>query len=175
MAASHERLFYIQRMIEKTHNTVIPELIIRHYLAYWDTLINHLELLPNTKEVLIELKKRGLKVCIVSNLTSFVQLRKIVKLGITTEVDYLVTSQEAGVEKPHPAIFLMALNKMELSPHEVFMVGDSLATDVEGANAAKIPSVWLKTDRDDNREMLKEVYPQHTIHNILELLSLIGN
>lgn len=174
MAVSHERLFYIQRMIEKTHQTIVPDLILKHYHAYWDTLVANVRLLPNTLDTLKELKARGIKTAIVSNLTAYVQFRKLIKLEITPFIDYLVTSQEAGVEKPHPGIFLAALNKMGMLPKDVIMVGDSLDTDIEGANAAGIDSIWLYTERPEVEKLLKEIRPKYTVKNISEILNYIN-
>lgn len=173
LAASHERLMYIQRMIEKTHKTVVPELILKHYHAYWDTLIENLTLLPTVLETLVELKRMGLKTAVVTNLTSYVQFRKLVKLEISNYIDYLVTSQESGSEKPHPGIFLFALNKMNLLPQDVIMVGDSLETDIDGAIATSIDSVWLYTERSSNSELLQEIKPMYTIQTISEILEII--
>lgn len=174
LAASHERLMYIQRMIEKTHNTVIPELILKHYHSYWDTLIENLKPIPNAVEVLRKLKEKGIKTAIVSNLTSYVQFRKIIKLGISDGIDYLITSQEAGAEKPHPSIFLFALKKLNLLPQDVVMVGDSLETDVEGANATGIDSIWLYTPRPNYENLVKEISPLYTINDLNEILYIIG-
>ena len=62
--------------------------------------------------------------------TSF-QIRKLIKLGYK-DIS-LVTSEEVGVEKPDEAIFYYALNKINLKPEQVIMIGDSYAKDILGA------------------------------------------
>jgi putative hydrolase of the HAD superfamily len=109
-AASHSRVLYFQRLTEKVHNTVTPEQIFELYNAYWDTLISNAKLFDGVIEFLEELKSKGIKVIIVTNLTAFIQMRKIIHLGISDYVDYLVTSEEAGFDKPHPAPYLLALH-----------------------------------------------------------------
>ncbi|MGE3510036.1 MAG: HAD family hydrolase, partial [Vicinamibacterales bacterium] len=38
-----------------------------------------------------------------------------------------------GLMKPHPSIFKAALDRLDATPAEAVMVGDSIAHDVEGA------------------------------------------
>ena len=64
-------------------------------------------------------------------------------MGLTGHVDFAVTSGDAGVEKPHPAIFRAALSTAGAAPEEAIHVGDQLESDVEGALAAGIAPVLM--------------------------------
>jgi putative hydrolase of the HAD superfamily len=64
-------------------------------------------------------------------------------------VDVLVVSEEAGVSKPHPRIFEIALERAGAGPPEAVMLGDSWRNDVEGARAAGIRAVWFNRDGRD--------------------------
>ena len=59
------------------------------------------------------------------------------------DVDCMVTSEEAGVEKPAPGIFNLCLEKLRLPAGEVCFVGDNLERDVKGAMAAGMQAVWF--------------------------------
>ncbi len=63
---------------------------------------------------------------------------------MTKLIHHIVTAQEAGVEKPHPRMFELALQKLQMQPHEVVMVGDSHERDIAGAQAMGITAVWFK-------------------------------
>ena len=67
-ASSHNRVLYFQRLIEKTHKTIDPMIILKLYNAYWDTLLKNMKLRSGVIKVLKELKKRGIKIAIVSDL-----------------------------------------------------------------------------------------------------------
>jgi 2-haloacid dehalogenase/putative hydrolase of the HAD superfamily len=54
-----------------------------------------------------------------------------------------VTSEEVRYYKPRKEIFEYALNKFGLNPQDVIHIGDSLTSDVQGAQAAWIQAVWL--------------------------------
>jgi putative hydrolase of the HAD superfamily len=148
-------------------------MILKLYSAYWDTLLKNMKLGKNVLTTLKELKKRGLKIGIVSDLTTHIQLRKIEKLGITKYIDVLVTSEEAGSEKPHAIMFLLTLNKLDVSPHDVIFVGDNSVNDIEGANAVRIDTVLIKQGslaRDADEDYQK---PNFVIRDIGEVLNIL--
>lgn len=64
----------------------------------------------------------------------------------------VVVSEEVGVAKPHRGVFDHALGEASravgraLAPAEVVLVGDSLASDVEGARGAGWQAVWVGGD-----------------------------
>jgi putative hydrolase of the HAD superfamily len=70
-------------------------------------------------------------------LTAHIQHRKIKRLGIADYVEVMVTSEEAGQEKPSPVAFEMILKKLsekaDIKPEQVLMIGDSQTKDVDGA------------------------------------------
>lgn len=89
-----------------------------------------------------ELRARGLKIGIVSNWDT--RLKKISDgLGLTKLVDFLVISAEAGVRKPDPEIFRLALRHAGVKPDDALHVGDLLEEDVEGARRAGIRPVLI--------------------------------
>jgi putative hydrolase of the HAD superfamily len=85
------------------------------------------------KGFLAECKKRGIVVCLITDLTSAIQFRKIQRLGLSGLFDFVVTSEEAGVEKPEPFIFSYAVKKMGLHLRDVVMIGDDSKKDIDGA------------------------------------------
>jgi putative hydrolase of the HAD superfamily len=171
-AAAHNRVLYFQRLIEKTHNTIEPEIILRLYNGYWDTFLKNMKLRKGVLETLKELKKKGLKIAIVSDLTTDIQLRKMNKLRITSYIDVLVTSEEAGSEKPHPIMFLLTLNKLKILPEDALYVGDNPVNDIEGANAVGLDSVLLKGREgySFNENYKKPNYVIENIQDVLEIL-----
>jgi putative hydrolase of the HAD superfamily len=97
----------------------------------WENAANF-ELYEDTLPVLAALRKRGLKIGLVSNtgrdLEAFVAHHAL-------DVDAAVGSGAHGKTKPHPAIFRSALDELGVRPQEAAMVGDSPDDDVAGARA----------------------------------------
>jgi putative hydrolase of the HAD superfamily len=93
--------------------------------------------------VLEELRAHGLRLGLVSNgerdLEEFVAHHRL-------EVDVAVGSKAHGVRKPDPSIFVAALARLDVTPEDAAMVGDSPEDDVEGARALGMRALLL--DRD---------------------------
>ncbi len=85
----------------------------------------------------------GCAVALVTNGESATQREKIDVLGIEGWFDAIVVSGEVGAGKPDPAPFCAALAALGAAPADAWHIGDSLRSDVAGANAAGLTSVWL--------------------------------
>jgi putative hydrolase of the HAD superfamily len=90
-------------------------------------------------------RAHGLRVAVVSNWD--VSLHEVLeRLGIAALLDGILTSAEAGVRKPAPAIFTRALRIVGAPPSQALHVGDRPEEDVAGALAAGITPVLLRRD-----------------------------
>ena len=96
--------------------------------------------------VLDELRRRELKIGLVTNgqrdVEEFAEHHGL-------DVDAMIGSKGHGRIKPHPSIFLAALEALAVEPGETAMVGDSYEDDIEGARALGIRAILL--DRDGLR------------------------
>ena len=90
------------------------------------------ELYEDVPPVLRELRRRDLKIGLVTN--SSRDLDRFVDT-FSLDVDAAVSSGSHGKVKPDPSIFEAALARLGLTPAEAVMVGDSLLDDVEGARS----------------------------------------
>lgn len=137
------RLFAFQRLAE---NLKINQPFVfgeKFENIYWDLFLNEIRPFDHVEEFLYLAKRRGVIVCAVSDMQTAIQIKKIVKLGLGEYIDFLVTSEEVGCEKPNKKIFEKALKKIHLHNDQVFIIGDSEAKDIEGAKNLKIDS-YLK-------------------------------
>jgi HAD superfamily hydrolase (TIGR01662 family) len=98
----------------------------------WEHIPNF-ELYEDVPPVLRELRRRGLRIGLVSN-TSRSRLPRLIDT-FSLDVDAWISSGAHGKVKPSPSIFRAMLEMLEVEPHEAVMVGDSLEDDVEGARA----------------------------------------
>ncbi len=109
----------------------------------WENAANF-ELFEDTLPVLAALREHGLKIGLVSNtgrdLESFVAHHSL-------DVDAAVGSGAHGKTKPHPAIFLAALDALDVGAEEAAMVGDSPEDDIAGARALGMRAFLV--DRED--------------------------
>lgn len=137
-AACHSRLLYFQAMIETVCGRTDGMLALLLERAYWRAYISVMRLYPEARTFLERAHAQGIRICIITNLTVAIQFVKIHHLHLDSLIDVVVTSEEAGVEKPHPHIFELALRKLRCAPHEVLMIGDDAREDIAGAVALGI-------------------------------------
>ncbi len=155
VAASHNRLLYMQNICEQMQKNPLIY-AMKFYDAYWDCFLENMTLFPHVIPLMDHIKKHGMKIGIITDLTAHIQYRKIEVLGIQNRIDHLVTSEEAGIEKPGRRIFELMLQKMELSPEEVLMVGDSEAKDIKGAlNVGMRAFMYVRGTDNVQQEMLR--------------------
>ncbi len=169
-AASHNRVLYFQRLVETLVGRFDGALILRLNDAYWRSVLGTLRPRAGVLRTFRALHARGIKIVIVTNLTARVQIQKLRRLGISRYVDSLVTSEEVGMDKPNPEMFLLALNKAKARPEEALMVGDSPKQDIEGANQVGLTTVLLAGKHDPGKGKWK---PDHIIGRIDDVLRLL--
>lgn len=85
------------------------------------------------------------------------------------KVDGVITSEHVKAYKPHQDLYKYALDLSGFSPEEVLHVGDSLTSDVLGANQVGINSVWLNRS---NKPLSGNTKPDYIIKNLNEILHL---
>jgi HAD superfamily hydrolase (TIGR01549 family) len=99
---------------------------------------------PGARSTLAELRARGFKLALVSNLDhARAKAWLLARTRLDGMFDAVVVSAEVGVRKPHGRIFTRALDALGLEPEAVLHVGDNPVTDVEGASAAGMRTAHL--------------------------------
>ena len=86
--------------------------------------------------------------------------------GLDRHIDAAVDSDEIGVKKPDPVIFLTALQSLGSHPAEALFVGDSFTRDVIGAQRVGIQPLWLVPRRG------AEAWNGHSVPKIHSLTEL---
>ena len=109
--------------------------------------------LGSAQALLDSLRSRGIKTGIVAN--SWPDPGRVLRgdveaFGLTPLLDVIVFSEEVGVSKPSPEIFLHALRTIGVEPEAAMYVGDSLANDVQGAaqvGMTTVQALWFVADQ----------------------------
>ncbi|MBW3654822.1 MAG: HAD family hydrolase [Gemmatimonadetes bacterium] len=145
-ASSHSRLLYFQRTIEGLGLKTQILLTLDLEQTYWRTFLSEAVLFEGAKEFLEDVRRLGVPIANLTDLTAQIQFRKLVYFGIEALVDFVVTSEEAGRDKPDPLPFHLALRKLGLTSGEgVWMVGDNPVCDVQGSREACGAVTFQKT------------------------------
>jgi putative hydrolase of the HAD superfamily len=121
--------------------------IVDRLIGMWNKNRLLSETYDDTFSVLEDLRK-DFKVAIVSNTDCFVDA-VIDKFDMADKVDNIILSFQVGKLKQHD-LFAHALEELGVSADEAVMVGDSIQTDIMGAERAGIKAVLI--DRKEKRE-----------------------
>jgi HAD superfamily hydrolase (TIGR01662 family) len=120
---------------------------------------------PETLEVLEALRKRGLRMAIISNAPGDVPGRLLRadmrRWEIEQFFDAFVISGDVTCRKPNPEFMWAAARELRVEPEECLVVGDSLRADIAGAGAAGMKSAWV--NREQDHPSAGSPTPDHTL------------
>ncbi|MDG1989724.1 MAG: HAD family hydrolase [Dehalococcoidia bacterium] len=160
----------LEEIIKKYLSIEIDPVITWNYFSQsWKDTI---QLFPESLEALIKLSKHC-KLGMVTNGLSEHQRFKIKKFQLEKYFEFVLISEELGVQKPDKIIFQIAIQKMNIPAEKLIHVGDNPNHDVIGANNAKIFSCWLKRKNNWYQEV-KDIKPNYINSNLLELKSIMN-
>ena len=124
-------------------------------------------LFPNAIEVL-EALKENYSMHIITNGFEEIQSIKLNNSGLTPFFDEVITSEQAGTKKPHPAIFHYSLKTANAKAHESLMIGDNQLVDIEGASKVGIDGVFFNPEKEETF-----VEPKYEVDNLKNLLGFL--
>lgn len=102
-------------------------------------------LYPGALDMIKALKQAGMRVVLLSNAQSCYTRPELQMLGLDAVLDRIMISSEEGVRKPGVELFQRALDREEVSPDRVVMVGNEEHCDILGAKSAGIDGIYMRT------------------------------
>ncbi len=146
--------------------------VFNYFLShYHEHLLDHTRLYEGTEYVLSTLKKRGIKMFVVSNKSEIFTVRILKGLGIMHYFDEVVGGDTFPFKKPSPEPLLFILEKYGAERRESLMVGDS-ENDIEAAKAAGLKIAWVSYGFR-GREILKKYTVDFVVEKPEELLNCV--
>ena len=132
---------YERLLLRAAGHDVTPELASQVWAAVRRFKADY-ALFDDVIPALSELRKHDIAIGMLSNLHRDLY-GLCERLGVASYFDFILTSQEAGSEKPDPGIFLIALDRAGARPDEAIHVGDQVYSDVVGAMRVGIRPLLL--------------------------------
>ncbi len=142
------------------------EQFVDEAMEVFDAVRNDVVVFPEVRPALEELRN-DYRLIAVTNGNSNLQ-----KIGIDDLFHDVVTASNAGVAKPAPEIFDVAVRAGGAKAHQTLHVGDHPEIDVEGARAAGLRSVWV--NRSGQRWPNEFAKPDGIVTHVGQLKSLLG-
>ena len=138
---------------------------------YLDALGSKVFPLPHAEEVCRILFERGHQLYIVTNAVASVQRRRLQSSIFAEWFTDAFISEEAGASKPDAAYYDYVRRQVPgITEVNTLVIGDSLVTDILGANNAGLPCCWFNPNGKPRREGLRIDYE---ITDLRELLSIV--
>lgn len=140
-----------------------PQVLFGDYVTY----LRHAQAMPHAAAVLTELRRRGVRVGIVTNGWTEVQTECLRACGLSTLADDLVISGAVGLSKPDPALYRLALERLGAEARDAWFVGDSPRNDVWGPQQVGLRAAYLPTGHPLTTEV-----PDAVLRDLRDVLAL---
>lgn len=173
-AASHSRLLYFKEAIDLCGLGSQPLISLELEQAYWSKFLAGMVFFENAIDFLEDLRVSGVRMALITDLTAQIQLRKVSYLGLEKYFDVIVTSEEAGAEKPAAAPFVLALERLGEPVKNTWFIGDSPAKDIMGARAHLGAVTFQRVDAN-NPAGTAELSPDYEFENFDSLRRIFEN
>lgn len=141
----------------------------RYNISRHDELVREF---PHVREVIRALHEGRIRLGIVTTKMRETTKRALRMFGLLDQMGVVVTIDDVQHAKPHPEPVLLAIEKLKADPATTLMVGDSPA-DIQSANAAGAISCGVAWSLK-GEAVLRQYEPHHIIHDIRDILTLIG-
>ena len=122
--------------------------------------------LPYSEETVKRISEHR-PITLLTNGITVIQKARLAGSPIKDWIDKMIVSQEAGISKPDPRIFELALEG--LAPSEVLMIGDGLGSDVRGANNAGVDVCWYNPS---GKELPEGMHAEYIISDLRQCVEI---
>ena len=189
LVEAHEKIYKIykdegiefqevfDRFLVECCGSIDHKILAAGIVAYRKAREAALVLYPQVNYTLFGLMKRGLKLAVLSDAPRRQAWLRLCYLNLHHIFDVVVTFEDTGKRKPEPEPFQKVLERLELTPDEVLMVGDWPERDMIGASKigirtayARYGDTYTKYDQD---EPLDAQNADYKIDDISELLTIV--
>jgi pyrophosphatase PpaX len=127
---------------------------------------------PNVQETLQKIQDKGIKMSAITNRSKRSSIKTLELASLDHFFEIVLSAEDMKNNKPHPEGLFTALKHMGIEPKDALMVGDTEA-DILAGQAAGVKTVGITHGM--RGEKVKDHNPDHLIHSIEELLTIIEN
>lgn len=136
---------------------------------YMESLGKGQDLLPGAAEICRVLSERY-DIYIITNGVAVTQHRRIDSCGYVKYIKGMFVSEETGFAKPKKEYFDYVLSAIGAKSEECIVIGDTLSSDILGANNAGIDCIWYNPTKEALPEGFKVTFEVDSLEKIAEIL-----
>lgn len=126
--------------------------------------IEYIHLYPHALDALAELRRKGCRLWLLSNAQRIFTAYELNALGLGEQLEGIYISSDYGCRKPDLRFYRALMQEQGLKPENCLMIGNDLHTDIAGAKAAGMATLYMHTNLTppDQREADPKLYPGKT-------------
>jgi putative hydrolase of the HAD superfamily len=132
-----------------------------------------MEPLPQALDTVRWLRDSGRRLALLTNGAGPAQRKKIVRFGLAELFEVVLIEGELGFGKPDERVYRRALDVLNVTAEEAWMVGDNLEWDVGAPQKLGMSGVWIDV-RGGGVPEGSSVRPDHVVKSLSDLRSLIA-
>ena len=125
---------------------------------------------PEVKQVLENLKKKKLKLAILSNGTPALLNELVTRNNLNNLFDDLFSVEAVKVYKPHSKVYDLPIKKYNVKPNEITFLSSN-TWDVTGGGNYGYNSIWVNRNKSHFDNL--DYQPKNEIGNLSQLLDII--
>jgi len=164
----------LQNLMDQLDIALNGEVTLKKLLEiYYQEVYSERKLYPEVMSVLNSLKSLDVRMGIVSNTTNpgFMKENEMRAVGLKPFFEFAIYSSDTPFRKPHPSIFEMAIESLNMKPEEILFVGDNFKLDVIGAQNVGMKSAWINRGRIKSSIDREPDYELYSLEDLLQIAS----
>ena len=171
----HQRVFnfFLEQTMGRVDNRVLAAAVVAYRRGREGSLVPY----PHAKLVLNHLLKAGYKLAVVSDAPGFEAWLRLTALGLHHTFDLVLTYDDTGSHKPDPKGFLMALERLKVTPDQAVIIGDWKERDILGGNKAGLHTVYARYgdqySKYADKMEIGTAEPDFVVDDLLQLLDAL--
>jgi HAD superfamily hydrolase (TIGR01549 family) len=174
---THE--FILHKLLTELGYPGVPNEHVRTALDAWYGISQtHWHPEEDAVPMLKQLLEEGYRLGMISNAGDAKDVQTLVdNARLRSYFEQIIVSAEAGIRKPNPRIFQMALDFFQVPREKAVMVGDTLGADILGALNAKVANIFItrRADTPDNNAHLDTILPDVSVGMLSEIPHVLAH
>ncbi|MBK7407584.1 MAG: noncanonical pyrimidine nucleotidase, YjjG family [Saprospirales bacterium] len=139
---------------------------------YFDVLKRSTFRVDGALDLLEALRPLGIPMAIATNGLAEVQRPRLEQAGIDHFFEEIIVSEEIGYFKPNPGFFHTTAERLRVQESDrILMIGDSLHSDIEGAQRAGWDTCWYNPNGDSHSLASSPSFIISRLHQLMEILT----
>ena len=166
--SSYEDPHIFQHYLTRPTGVINQKILSAGIVAYRKIVNELLTPYEGVIETLTKLKKRGLKIGVVTDAPRLKAWIRLTTAGLSDYFDTVITLGESKKKKPSVTPFKKAINDLGLKPDEILFVGDNPERDIKGAKKSGMKTAYAKY----GSFIIGDEKPDYVLKKIKDLLKI---